>query len=175
MFLPEHWPTYYAKAKGVEIWGLDGEKYTDMSNCGVGACVLGYGDPDVDLAVKAAIYSGSMATLNCREDVELAELLCELHPWAEMVRFARTGGEAMAIAVRIARASTRRDKIAFCGYHGWHDWYLAANLAQEAALDGHLLPGLEPAGVPRGLVGTALPFGYNRLEELEVIVSTHGE
>jgi len=105
--------------------------------------------------------------------VELADLLCELHPWADMVRYARCGGEAMAIAVRIARASTGRDKVAFCGYHGWHDWYLSANLAEQDALDGHLLPGLEPAGVPRGLVGTALPFRYNKIDELETIVSDH--
>jgi glutamate-1-semialdehyde aminotransferase len=135
--------------------------------------VLGYADPDVDAAVKAAIDGGSMCTLNAPEEVELAELLCELHPWAQMVRYARAGGEAMSIAVRIARAHTRRDKVAFCGYHGWTDWYLAANLADEEALDGHLLPGLDPAGVPRGLQGTALPFHYNRLDQLKAIVDTH--
>ena len=112
--------------------------------------------------------------LNCPEEVELADLLCELHPWAGMVRYARCGGEAMAVAVRIARAGTGREKIAFCGYHGWHDWYLAANLGSDDALDGHLLPGLAPAGVPRGLAGTALPFHYNRLDELERIVAAHG-
>jgi len=115
-----------------------------------------------------------MTTLNCPEEVELAELLCELHPWANMVRYARCGGEAMTVAVRVARACTGRDRIAFCGYHGWHDWYLAANLADDAALDGHLLSGLTPAGVPRGLLGTALPFRYNHLEELERIVSENG-
>ena len=175
MFLPEQWPAYYARARGVETWGLDGAKYIDMSTCGVGACVMGFADPDVDNAVRAVIDAGSMATLNCREEVELAELLCELHPWAEMVRFARGGGEAMAVAVRIARASTSRDKIAFCGYHGWHDWYVSANLAQADALDGHLLPGLEPAGVPRGLAGTALPFHYNNLEELEGLAQANGD
>lgn len=173
MFLPEQWPSYYSRAKGVETWGLDGQKYTDMSLCGIGACVLGFADPDVDDAVRAAIGAGSMATLNCPEEVELADLLCELHPWADMVRYARGGGEEMAIAVRIARASTGRDKVAFCGYHGWQDWYLSANLAEEDALDGHLLPGLEPAGVPRGLIGTAFPFHYNEIEELESIVSAH--
>lgn len=173
MFLPEEWPSYYSRAKGVETWGLDGKKYIDMSYCGIGACILGFADPDVDYAVKAAIESGSMATLNCPEEVELANLLCELHPWADMVRYARCGGEAMAVAVRIARASTHRDKVAFCGYHGWHDWYLSANLAEETALDGQLLPGLEPLGVPRGLAGTALPFNYNRIGELESIVSTN--
>ena len=173
MILPGQWPSYYSKAKGVETWGLDGKKYIDMSYSAIGACILGFSDPDVDSAVIDAINSGTMSTLNCPEEVELADLLCELHPWAEMVRYARCGGEAMAMAVRIARAKTRRDKIAFCGYHGWHDWYLAANLAHEDALDGHLLPGLEPAGVPRGLIGTAIPFHYNRIDELEAIVSAN--
>jgi glutamate-1-semialdehyde aminotransferase/spore coat polysaccharide biosynthesis protein SpsF (cytidylyltransferase family) len=171
MFLPEHWPSYYSKVRGVEVWDLDGNRFLDMSHNGIGACILGAADPDVDTAVKAAIDSGSMSTLNCPEEVELADLLCSLHPWAEMVRYARTGGEAMAVAVRLARAFTRRDAVAFCGYHGWHDWYLAANLAEQRALDGHLLPGLDPAGVPRGLLGTALPFRYNHQEELRAIVS----
>jgi glutamate-1-semialdehyde 2,1-aminomutase len=170
MFLPDQWPAYYSRAKGVEVWDLDGNRYVDMSINGVGACILGAADVDVDNAVRDAVNRGSMSTLNVPEEVFLAELLCELHPWAEMVRYARGGGEAMAIAVRIARARTGRDKIAFCGYHGWHDWYLAANLSGEAALDGHLLPGLAPAGVPRGLYGTAVPFRYNRLDELRTIV-----
>lgn len=173
MFLPDQWPSYYSRARGVEVWDLDGNKYVDMSYNGIGACILGAADSDVDGAVKAAIDAGSMSTLNAPEEVELAELLCELHPWADMVRYARSGGEAMAIAVRIARARTRRDRVAFCGYHGWHDWYLAANLAEESALDGHLLPGLEPAGVPRGLLGTSLPFRYNCIDELRAIVSKH--
>ena len=174
LFLPEQWPSYYSKAKGVDTWDLDGHKYIDMSVCGIGATVLGFADPDVDEAVCHAIANGSMATLNCPEEVELAELLCELHPWAEMVRYGRCGGESMAIAVRIARAKTKRDIVAFCGYHGWHDWYLAANLAAGDRLDGHLLPGLEPAGVPRALSGTALPFHYNKIDELKAIVSASG-
>jgi glutamate-1-semialdehyde aminotransferase len=140
---------------------------------GVGTCPLGYADPDVDAAVRRRIARGSMCTLNCPEEVELAELLCKLHPWAEMVRFARCGGEALAVAVRIARAHTGREIVAFCGYHGWHDWYLSANLADDKALDGHLLPGLEPAGVPRGLKDTALPFKFNDAEALEKILDTH--
>lgn len=175
MFLPEQWPSYYSKAKGIEVWDLDGRRYKDMSYSGIGACVLGYGDQDVDDAVRAAVDAGTMTTLNCPEEVELADLLCDLHPWADMVRYARSGGEAMAIAVRIARARTRRDLVAFCGYHGWHDWYLSANLAEDDALDGHLLSGLDPAGVPRGLRGTSFPFTYNRMEELESIVAAHGE
>ena len=171
MFSSGVWPGYFSNAKGVEVWDLDGNKYIDMSISGIGANVLGYADPDVDAAVKNAIANGTSCSLNCPEEVELAELLCELHPWADMVRFARTGGESMAIAIRIARAHTGKDKVAFCGYHGWHDWYLAANLGTENALGEHLLSGLSPRGVPKGLTGTALPFRYNHLEELENIVT----
>jgi len=167
------WPGYYQKARGVEIWDLDDKRYIDMSIGGIGANVLGYADPDVDAAVSAAIRMGSSSSLNCPEEVELADLLCEIHPWAEKVRYARTGGESMAIAVRIARAYTGRDKIAFCGYHGWHDWYLAANLQTKNALGEHLLAGLDPRGVPKGLTGTAMPFRYNQLAELEAIVAKH--
>ena len=174
MFSAGVWPGYFSRAEGVHVWDLDGNKYIDMSISGVGATVLGYADPDVDRAVKSAIAQGTSCSLNCPEEVELAELLCELHPWAQMVRYARSGGEAMAIAVRIARACTGRDVVAFCGYHGWHDWYLAANLGTENALGEHLIPGLSPTGVPRGLTGTALPFRYNRLDELQDIVMKHG-
>ena len=172
-FLPELWPAYYSKANGATVWDLDGREYLDMSIMGVGACVLGYADPDVDAAVIRAVQQGSMCTLNCPEEVELAALLCELHPWAQMVRLARGGGEAMAMAVRIARAFTGREQVAFCGYHGWHDWYLAANLSDDTALDGHCLPGLQPAGVPRGLRGTLHPFRYNALQELQAIAAEH--
>lgn len=174
MHLPDQWPSYYSRAKGVDVWDLDGNHFVDMSYNGVGSCILGAGDPEVDAAVLAAISAGNMSTLNCPEEVELADLLCELHPWAGMVRYARGGGEGLAVAVRVARAFTGKDKIAFSGYHGWHDWYLAANLAEESALDGHLMPGLDPRGVPRGLQGTALPFRYNHLDELEQIVKKCG-
>lgn len=172
-FLPEGWPAYYSSASGIEVVDLDGRTYRDMGLVGVGACVLGYADPDVDAAAREAIAAGSMCTLNAPEEVELAELLCELHPWAAMVRYARSGGEAMAIAVRIARARTGRDRIALCGYHGWSDWYLAANLGSPDALEDLLMPGLPPAGVPRGLAETALPFHYNRLDELRGIIDRH--
>jgi glutamate-1-semialdehyde aminotransferase len=174
MFLPDHWPAYYSRARGAETWDLDGRRYLDFTHFGVGTCVLGFADPDVERAVVDAVQAGSMSTLNCPEEVELAELLLDLHPWAEAARFARGGGEAMAMAARICRAATGRDRIAFCGYHGWHDWYLAANLGMGDVLEGHLLRGLEPAGVPRGLAGTMLPFRYNKIEELEQIVMDHG-
>ena len=174
LFLPEQWPTYYQSAKGIEITDLDGRTYLDMSIMSVGACVLGYADPDVNSAVHDSVERGSMCTLNAPEEVELAELLCELHPWAQMARYARSGGEAMSVAVRIARTHTGRDKVAFCGYHGWTDWYVTANLSSRTALDEHLMSGIEPAGVPSGLSGSALSFSYNRIDQLRAIVEKHG-
>lgn len=171
LFLPGKWPAYYTTAKGIEVEDLDGNKYIDMASMGIGACLLGYADEDINKAVKEAIDKGSMTTLNCYEEVELAKVLCCLHPWAQMVRYARTGGEAMSVAVRIARAHAKKDKVAFCGYHGWSDWYLATNLADNKNLDGHLLPGLSPVGVPRQLKGTSLPFNYNDIASLEKIIS----
>jgi glutamate-1-semialdehyde 2,1-aminomutase len=173
MFLPEHWPTYFSKAKGCQVWDLDGNQYTDMCIMGIGTNTLGYGHPEVDAAVMGTVQAGNMSTLNCPEEVYLAERLVQIHPWADMVRFARSGGEANAIAIRIARAASGRDKVAVCGYHGWHDWYLSANLGDEAGLDGHLLPGLEPNGVPRSLRGTVYPFNYNNFEELKALVDQH--
>lgn len=168
------WPGYFSKAKGALVWDLDGNEYIDMSIGGIGATILGYADQDVDNAVKKAIDNGVASSLNCPEEVELADLLCEIHPWAEMCRFTRTGGEAMTVAVRVARAAVKKSKVAFCGYHGWHDWYLAANVGTENALGEHLLPGLNPLGVPEGLAGSAFPFRYNHIEELEKIVAEHG-
>ncbi len=173
MFLPEKWPAYFSKAKGCRVWDLDGRELIDMSLMGVGTNTLGYGHQEVDDAVRGVIDKGNMSTLNCPEEVSLAERLIELHPWAEMARFARSGGEANAIAIRIARAASGRDKVAVCGYHGWHDWYLSANLGDDKSLDGHLLPGLEPNGVPRNLKGTVFPFAYNRFAELELLVNSH--
>ena len=173
MFLPNQWPTYFSKAKGCKIWDLNGNEYIDMSLMGVGTNILGYCNPEVDEAVSKIVNAGNMSTLNCPEEVYLAEKLVELHNWSDMVRFSRSGGEANAIAIRIARASSGRDNVAICGYHGWHDWYLSANLNNNKALDGDLLPGLEPNGVPRNLKGTVFPFNYNRFDELELLVKNH--
>ncbi len=173
MFLPDQWPAYFSKAKGCKVWDLDGNEYIDMSIMGIGTNILGYGHPEVDEAVMRTVHAGNMSTFNCPEEVYLAEKLIELHPWADMVRFARSGGEANAIAIRIARAASGKDKVAICGYHGWHDWYLSANLGDDASLDGHLLPGLQPNGVPRNLKGTVFPFSYNNYSELEALVNAH--
>jgi len=173
MFLPDKWPAYYSKAKGCRVWDMDGNELIDMSIMGVGTNILGYGHTEVDKAVLKAVQFGNMSTLNCPEEVYLAEKLIDMHPWADMVRLARSGGEANAIAIRIARAASGKDKVAICGYHGWHDWYLAANLKDIQGLDSHLLPGLNPTGVPQDLKGTTLPFRYNHFEELLDIVNNH--
>lgn len=169
-FAPGSWPSYYSKASGAEIWDLDGNKYIDMSIGGIGANVLGYADPDVDSAVLKAIKNGSSSSLNCPEEVELSELFCDLHPWAQMCRFTRSGGEAMAVAVRIGRAYSQNDRVAFCGYHGWHDWYLGAAHA-KGDLDFHLIPGLNANGVPKCLKGSSVPFIYNDVESLEKVLA----
>ena len=173
MFLPDYWPAYYSKAKGCKICDLDGNEFIDVSYMGIGANVLGYANDEVDAAAKEAIDNGGMSTLNAPEEVYLAEKLIELHPWAGGVRYAKAGGEAMALASRIARAYTKKDIILFCGYHGWHDWYLAANLSNKNALDDLHIPGLEPLGVPKGLAGTNLPFHYNNIDEFYTLMKKH--
>lgn len=175
MLAPDQWPAYFREARGCETWDLDGRHYYDFSTNGIGSCLLGFRDPDVTAAVRRRVTLGSMCSLNAPEEVELADLLCEIHPWAEQARFARCGGEACAMAVRIARATTDRSVVAVCGYSGWQDWYLAANLGDSDALRGHLLPGLYPLGVPSELRGTTLPFAMNNREQFDAIVSQHGD
>lgn len=172
---PERWPAYFREARGCEIWDLEGRRYVDVAAHGIGACLLGFRDPDVTAAVQRRVNLGSFSTLNPPEEVALAELLCELHPWANQARFTRGGGEAMATAVRIARATTDRPVVAICGYHGWHDWYLAANLGDDDELRGHLLPGLEPLGVPGSLRGTACAFSYGDRAAFDAIIERHGK
>ena len=171
MFLPEHWPAYFNKTKGCEVWDLDGNKYIDTLMM-PGTNSLGYSHPEVDEAVKETVGNGNMSSLNAPEEVELTERLVELHPWADMARFARSGGEANSVAIRLSRAASGKDNVAFCGYHGWHDWYLASNLSDSKGLDGHLLPGLDPHGVPQNLKGSVYPFEYNNFDKLEHLVKT---
>ena len=170
LFLPENWPSYFSKTKGCQVWDLDDNEYTDMSIMGIGTNTLGYGNDEVDAAVMETVKKGNMSTLSCPEEVYLAEKLIEINPWADMVRFARSGGEANSIAIRIARAASGKDKVAICGYHGWHDWYLSANHNEGDELSGHLLPGLTPNGVPKNLKDTVYPFHYNNFDELLKIV-----
>lgn len=173
MFDAQAWPAYFSRCSGCEVWDLDGRRYVDFAG-GVGAILLGYADRDVTAAVRRRLSLGIYCTLVNPQEVALAEQLLALHPWAGKVRYARGGGDAMTMAVRVARAATGRSGVAFCGYHGWHDWYLAANLGETDALNGHLLPGLEPRGVPRELKGTSLPFRYNDLASLDAALAQHG-
>ncbi len=174
MFDTEQWPSYFSKCSGCEVWDLQDHRYIDFAG-GIGAVLLGYADPDVTAAIHRRLLSGTYCSLNNPQEVELADFLLKLHPWAGKVRYARGGGDAMAMAVRIARAATGKSGIAFCGYHGWHDWYLAANIGETNALDGHLLPGLEPLGVPRELKGTSVPFKYNDFASFEKALAQLGD
>ena len=172
-FLPENWPAYYSRSKGCRIWDLDGKEYIDCSMMGIGTNTLGYANEEVDEAVMKVVCNGHFTTLNCPEEVYLAEKLIELDSWAGGVRYTRGGGEANSVCIRIARAATGKDKVAICGYHGWHDWYVSVNLGDSDALAGHLLPGIPPAGVPKGLRGSTIPFRYNSFEELLNIVNNN--
>lgn len=173
MFLPDLWPSYFKKAKGCFVWDLDGNRLRDMTYMGVGTNSLGYSNNVVDSAVNKTIKLGNLSTLNCPEEVYLAEKLIEINPWAQMVRFARSGGEANSIAIRIARAASGKDNIAICGYHGWHDWYLSANHNNGDDLSDHLIPGLNPNGVPKNLKNSTFPFHYNNYDELKEIVENN--
>ncbi len=174
MFLPEKWPSYFSRARGCNVWDLNGNEFIDVSIMGIGTNTLGYGHIEVDNAVINTVKKGNMSTLNCPEEVYLAEKLIEINPWAEMVRFARTGGEANAIAIRIARAAAGKDNVAICGYHGWHDWYLSVNHNSSGEdLSNHLLPGLSPRGVPKNLKNSVFPFKYNDFEELKKLVEQY--
>lgn len=174
MFAPDKWPAYATRADGCRVWDLDGNCYYDMTTNGIGACLLGYNDPDVTAATVKRIQDGCMTSLCAPEEVYLADRLCEIHPWASQVRFARTGGESCKIAVRIARATTGRSLVAISGYHGWSDWYLAANLASNHELDGVHLPGLNPSGVPEELTGTSFTFLGNDRASFDKLISEHG-
>ena len=172
MFLPNKWPAYYTKAKDCYVWDLDNVKYKDMSLMSVGTNILGYSNKYIDNAVIKSIKKSNMSSLNCPEEVFLTEKLIEMHPHLEMARYARTGGEANSIAIRIGRAASGKEKVAMCGYHGWHDWYLSANHNtndKKGILKDHLLPGLSTLGVPKSLKNTVYPFKFNDFKALEKI------
>ena len=173
LFLPGKWPSYFSSARGCNVTDLDGNSYIDMTIMGIGTNTLGYGCKEVDEAVIEIAKLGNLSTLNCFEEVLLAEKLVSLHPWADMARFCRAGGEANSIAVRIARAFKNKEKIALCGYHGWHDWYLASNIENKSALTEHLLSGLSTNGIPKDLSGTVLPFSYNNIQQIYKIIKNN--
>jgi|TARA_B100000787_G_scaffold170269_1_gene165467 glutamate-1-semialdehyde 2,1-aminomutase len=170
LFSPNHWPTYFDKAKGCYVWGIDGKKYLDMY-FGVGTNVLGYANNYIDNKVISGLKKSNMSSLNALEEFHLAKKLISFHKWAKKVRFTRSGGEANAVAIRIARASTKKQNIAFCGYHGWHDWYLSSNLNNSNNLNEHLMSNLKFEGVTKQLKNTSFPFLYNDFKGLEELVA----
>ena len=165
-------PIYFQRMKNAHFWDVDGNEFID-TGMGVGPVILGYAYEKVDNAVKEQIGKGVLGSINNELEIKVAEAIIDMVPSAEMVKFCKSGGEADAIAVRIARGYTGKEKVVFCGYHGWHDWYLAANLVSDSSLDQHLLPGLSPKGVPASLSGTCLPFEYNNLEQLENLLKNN--
>jgi glutamate-1-semialdehyde 2,1-aminomutase len=167
IFLPNGWPPYFKKTKGCYVWDIDNNKFIDMGLMGVGTNILGYNNRVVDNAVKKVIKSGNLSSLNSVEEVQLAKELIKMHPWADQAKFARTGGEANSIAIRIARAASGKDKVAICGYHGWHDWYLAENLKSNKSLGKHI----KINGVPKDLKNSIFSFNYNNFKQLQNIVN----
>ena len=163
----DKWPTFYSKSKKIYVWDINGKRYTDMSQMGIGTCVLGYANKYIDDKVKAAISKGVNSSLNSTDEFSLAKKILKYDKFADNVKFARGGGEAMAIAVRIARGASQKDMVAFSGYHGWYDWYLATNLKSKKNLNNHLLPGLEPIGVPKGLKDSVFGFNYNNIDDFK--------
>ena len=160
----DNWPSYFTKAKGIDIWDADNRKFKDLSLMGVGTNILGYSNKYIDNAVIKSLKSGNISSLNCKEEIELAEKLVSLHPWSDQVTFTRSGGEANAVAIRIARATAKKQNVAVCGYHGWHDWYLATNLTQKNSLKNHLMNNLKVSGVPKNLKNTVYSFEYNNIK-----------
>tara|TARA_A100001011_G_C14300801_1_gene840694 strand:+ start:884 stop:2215 length:1332 start_codon:yes stop_codon:yes gene_type:complete len=172
VWLPKYWPTYFSKAINTSVWDLDKKKYVDMI-CAVGQSTLGYTNRKIEKAIINNIKKSNMTTLNCPEEVELSKKLLSIHSWAKKVKYARSGGEANAMAIRIARSASKKEHVAICGYHGWHDWYLSANLKDNKKLNQHLLEGLNPVGVPKALKNTVHPFRYNHFEDLKKIVKKY--
>tara|TARA_B100000965_G_scaffold406811_1_gene448903 strand:- start:818 stop:2068 length:1251 start_codon:yes stop_codon:yes gene_type:complete len=169
-FKSKDWPIYFTKSKGCDIWDLNNKKYTDFTYMGVGTNILGYNNDKVDKEVMKIVKKGNLTTLNCPEEVELAEQLVKMHKWAKSVKFARTGAEANAIAVRLSRAFNKKNKVIVCGYHGWHDWYLSAKLSKKNFMDTHLFPNLKVEGVPSSLKENIYSVKYNDFNSIKKII-----
>ncbi len=168
MILPNLWPGYFKKSFKSYVISLDGKKFLDMT-CLVGQNTLGYGNKELSSHLKSIIDDGNMTSLNCPEEVELSKFLLKIHKWANVVKYTRSGGEANALAVRIARCFNDKDNIAICGYHGWHDWYLAANISNKENLKSHLFNNIQTKGVPKKLQDTTFQFDYGNIESLKKI------
>ena len=154
-------PLYISKAKGAHVWDLDGNKYIDLVNS-LASVSLGYGDMDVSRAVRKQLKKGVSFSLPGVLESEVAELLVDLIPSAEMVRFGKNGSDATSAAIRLARAYTGRDHIVVCGYHGWQDWYIGSTTRNK--------------GVPNQVRDLTHKFIFNDIESLKDLISDyHGK
>jgi len=151
-------PNFLARAEGAYVWDVDGQRYTDMI-MGLGPVILGHADAAVNDAAFRQMQQGMSFSLPSPVEVELAELLYEIIPCAEMVRFGKNGSDVTAAAVRVARAFTNRDKIARCGYHGWQDWFVGSTSRNR--------------GVPEAVRRLTLRFPYNDLDGLARLFREH--
>jgi glutamate-1-semialdehyde 2,1-aminomutase len=145
-------PIYLARGKGSHVWDVDGNEYIDY-NMGIGPISLGYAYPEVDAAIRRQLEDGITFSLVHPLEVEVAELLRQVIPNAEAVRYSKTGADVTSAAIRVARAFTDKNKILCCGYHGWHDWY------------SHLTP--RKGGIPKAVQDLTFTFNYNDIESLE--------
>jgi glutamate-1-semialdehyde aminotransferase len=148
-------PSFLRKASGALVWDVDGNEYIDYI-LGLGPVILGHAHPAVNRAVAAQLEDGIAFSLPHPLEVELSELLCEIVPCAEMVRFGKNGSDATSGAIRLARAITGRDKVARCGYHGWQDWYIGSTSRH--------------AGVPQCVRDLTVPFPYANIDALQAIL-----
>jgi glutamate-1-semialdehyde 2,1-aminomutase len=146
-------PYFAARASGSSVFDVDGNEYTDFVNA-LASVTLGYADPDVNAAVTAQLAEGTVFTLSHRLEAELAELICEVVPSAEMVRFGKNGSDATTGAIRIARAYTGRDHVLMCGYHGWQDWSIGTTARNK--------------GVPKATQELTHTFPYNDLAAFDL-------
>ena len=151
-------PYFISRASGSRVWDIDGNEYIDFVNS-LAAITLGYQDPDVDQAVRRQLESGVIFSLPHPLETEVAEMICELVPCAEMVRFGKNGSDATSGAIRLARAYTGRDHVAVCGYHGWQDWYIGSTARNR--------------GVPKATQELTHSFAYNNLESLRALFDSH--
>lgn len=153
-------PLFIEKAKGCHVWDLDGNRYIDLVSS-LASVTLGYGEPRVNDAVRKQLKKGVSFSLPGILEAEVAEMICQLVPSAEMVRFGKNGTDATSAAVRLSRAYTGKNRIVVCGYHGWQDWYIGSTTRNK--------------GVPRATSNLTEVFNYNDLESLRKILSAKND
>ena len=151
-------PFFVEKGKGSKFYDIDGNKYLDFVNA-LASVTLGYRDPDVDASVKNQLKKGVTFSLSHPIETELAKMITDLIPCADMVRFAKNGSDATSASIRLARAYTGKEHVAVCGYHGWHDWYIGSTTRDlGVTIDGKRF---------------THKFQYNDLDSLENLLRTH--